>query len=284
MLGRKESCVYLLDGGSEYVLLGGGMVHIVPEILEQLQAFDIDEEKIRRIVIQHSHFDHCGIGPFFKKRWPWMTVTATERTRERLRLQKVIDACERYNRIVLKQYGREQEAHRLGLAFTGVAVEETVSSGDRLCCGDLTLEFFEVPGHSSCSIAVYVPEIKAMFTSDSGGIPCGDEIFTVANSNFDLYIESLGKIAAYDMEAVLAAHYGGVTGPDVPGFMTASMNSALETRKRLEASWARTRDVARSTEEMTHFVMKTMPDNYFAREVISMVIGQMIKYIAGKNP
>lgn len=212
-----------------------------------------------------------------------MTVTATARTRERLGLKKVIDACEVYNRIVLKRYGRKTEAERLGLTFTGVDVEETVRDGDRVRCGDLTLEILEVSGHSSCSIAVYVPEIKAMFTSDSGGIPCGDQVLTVANSDFDLYVESLEKIASYDMEAALTEHYGGVTGADVAGFMKASMDSALETRKMLEASWVRTGDADRSTEEMTDYIMNKMPEHYFPREVISMVVGQMIKHIAAKN-
>jgi len=59
LLGQKESCVYLLDGKEEYAIVGGGMVHIVPDVIEQLGASGIDEEKIKRIIILHSHFDHC---------------------------------------------------------------------------------------------------------------------------------------------------------------------------------------------------------------------------------
>ncbi|RLC31132.1 MAG: hypothetical protein DRH32_04710, partial [Deltaproteobacteria bacterium] len=65
-LGRREACVYLLKGRGEYALIGGGMAYIVPEILDQLRIHDINEEKIRRIIILHSHFDHCGIVEFFK--------------------------------------------------------------------------------------------------------------------------------------------------------------------------------------------------------------------------
>ena len=79
LLGRKESCVYILKGKEEYALLGGGTAYIVPEVVEQLKEFAIAEHKIKRIVILHSHFDHCGIVPFFKKRWPWAKVTASSR-------------------------------------------------------------------------------------------------------------------------------------------------------------------------------------------------------------
>ena len=71
LLGRKESCVYLLKGDEELALIGGGMVHIVPDVIKQLQNFRIPEDKIKRIIILHAHFDHCGIVAFFKKRWPW---------------------------------------------------------------------------------------------------------------------------------------------------------------------------------------------------------------------
>ena len=55
LLGRRESCVYLLKGQNEYALLGGGMVTIVPDMLEQIEAFKIDENKIRRMIILHNH-------------------------------------------------------------------------------------------------------------------------------------------------------------------------------------------------------------------------------------
>ena len=83
LLGRRESCVYVLKGNDEFVLLGGGMIHIVPDLLNQLNEFGIGEDKIKRIIILHSHFDHCGIVSFFKKRWPWATVTASERAKSR---------------------------------------------------------------------------------------------------------------------------------------------------------------------------------------------------------
>jgi glyoxylase-like metal-dependent hydrolase (beta-lactamase superfamily II) len=73
LLGRRESCVYLLKGQNEFALLGGGMVTIVPDMLKQIAAFKIDEHKIRRLIIQHSHFDHCGVIPFFKNR-PWTVL------------------------------------------------------------------------------------------------------------------------------------------------------------------------------------------------------------------
>ncbi len=279
-LGRRESCVYLLKGKDEYALLGGGMAYIVPEILDQLRAHEIDEGKISRIIILHSHFDHCGVVEFFKKRWPWAVVTASARARELLETPKVIETIARLNRSMIPHYGREKQSENLGLDISRITVEQTVGDGDVLRCGDLDMQVLEVPGHSSCSIAVYVPAEKALFASDAGGIPFGDRIFTAANSNFDLYQQSLQKMMQYPVEVYLAEHYGAVTGEEAHLFLKKAAVAARETRHILEASYARTEDVLKSTDEVTDILMAGTPEDFLPRAVIAMVVGQMMRFIA----
>ena len=280
MLGRKESCVYLLMGEHGYALLGGGMAHIVPEILAQLQTYQIDEHKIQRIIILHSHFDHCGIVSFFKRRWPWATVTASARAKDLLSMPKAIDTIDRLNHMLFKKYGREKETKALGLSFTGIEVEDVVTDDDILTCGDLTMDVIEVPGHSSCSIAVYVPQQKALFASDAGGIPYGKRIFTAANSNFDKYMESLEKMASYDIDVLLAEHFGARAGKDAKEYLAKSIISARQTRSMMEAAYIKTRDEKKTTKEVTELLMADAPEEFLPKEVISLVVGQMIHYLA----
>lgn len=284
LLGRKESCVYILKGEEEYALLGGGTAYIVPEVVEQLKEFAIAEQKIKRIVILHSHFDHCGIVPFFKKRWPWAKVTASSRAKDLLSDPKVIESIDYLNKALIAEHGREKEGEDLGLEFSGIDVEEVVKGGDILSCGDLSMEVIDVPGHSSCSVAVYVSGERAMFGSDAGGVPLGDQVFTSANSNFDKYQESLEKMAGYEIEVYLAEHFGARTGDDGRGYLEKAMEAAIKTRGILEASYARTRDVKKSTEEVTDRLMTMLPEGFMPRDIIAMVAGQMLRYIARQMP
>ncbi|MFC1812898.1 MBL fold metallo-hydrolase [Thermodesulfobacteriota bacterium] len=280
LLGRRESNVYLLKGEAEYAILGGGMAYIVPEVMEQIKNFKIEEKKIRWIIILHSHFDHCGMVPFFKKRWPWVKIIASQRAKDLLSDPRVTESIRSFNQELLIEHGREKQAVNEGFEFSGIAVEDLVKEGDILNCGDLTMEVLEVPGHSSCSIAVYVPREKAMFASDAAGVPFGNHIFTAANSNFDKYQKSLERIAGYDIDVLLAEHYGARTGEDARGFMKKSMASAKKTRNLLEESYARTKDIEKSTEELTDRFMAEVPDDFLLREVFVLVIGQMLKYIS----
>lgn len=277
LLGRKESTIYLLKGGDDYALVGGGMVHIAPDVVQQLQEFNIHESNIKRIIILHSHFDHCGIVPFLKKRWPWAIVTASVKSKELMMLPKYIDAVETMNKMALEKYGLLQEAEKLDLSFHGINVEHVVKDGDKISFGDRTLQVLDVPGHSSCSIAVYVPEEKALFASDAGGIPFGDNVFTAANSDFDKYYESLTRMASLDITIHLAEHYGARTGEDGKSFLKKSLESAVQTRKLCEELLNQTKDIKKSAEELTNMIMKDAPSDFLPKEIIYTVAEQMLK-------
>ncbi len=280
-LGRKESCVYLLIGSEEFALLGGGLTYIVPDIIKQMKRVKIEEKKIKRIIILHSHFDHCGIVPFFKRRWPWASITASQRAKELLDKPEVMESISSLNKILLTEHGLEQPDKDIEIELDRINIDDVVKEGDILSCDDLSMEVMEVPGHSSCSIAIYVPQEKAMFASDAGGIPIGDRIFTAANSNFDKYQESLQKMARYEIEVYLTEHFGARTGSDGRRFLQKSMDAAMETRSILEASYAKTKDIEKSTTEITDTVMEWVPEGFMPKEIISMVIGQMIRFVAG---
>jgi len=280
LLGRKESCVYLLNGGTEYALIGGGMIHIVPDVLAQLEEFGIDQEKIKRLIILHAHFDHCGIVPFLKERWPWARVCASSRAKELLMTPKVIQSMDMLNKGVLAMHQREKEAERLGINFAEIDVEEILEDKSSFFCGNVELETIEVPGHSSCSIALYAPSEKALFASDAGGIPSESGIFCAANSNFDQYQESLEKMVKYDVEFHLPEHFGALTGKDAHNFLPESIKSAAETRTLLEESIKRTRDVQKSTKEITDLWVSEGRAQVLSRDVTEIVVGQMFRYLA----
>ena len=282
-LGRKESCVYLLNGTSEYALIGGGLTYIIPDILEQLRDFKIEEKKIKRIIILHSHFDHCGIVPFFKKRYPWLTITASERAKELLARPEVIESISSLNKMLMSELSIEINDKNIGIDLDTIKIDDVVKEKDVLTIGDLSLKVIDVPGHSSCSIALYMPKEKAIFASDAGGIPFGNKIFTVANSNFDKYQESLQKMAGYEIEVYLSEHFGARTGSDAKHFLQNSIKAAAEFRSILKASFAKTKDVKKSTEEVTDSLLGWMPAGFMPKDIIAMVVGQMLRFIVNQK-
>jgi glyoxylase-like metal-dependent hydrolase (beta-lactamase superfamily II) len=151
-----------------------------------------------------------------------------------------------------------------------------VGEGDVLPCGNLNLQVLETPGHSTCSISIYVPEEKAVFASDAVGIALGDKVFTAANSNFDQYLESLEKIFAVNPEIILSEHRGGRSGEDCRKFMPACRQAALEMREFVEESFARTGDIEKSTDEIAKHFMASAPKGMLPLWVVKLVVGSMV--------
>jgi glyoxylase-like metal-dependent hydrolase (beta-lactamase superfamily II) len=280
LLGREESCLYLIKGKDAYAILGGGMAYAAPEVLEQLSRYNVDESMVRYLVIHHAHFDHVGLIPFLKKRWPHAEIVGSQRARDLLARPDVVETIVGFNKGLLEQYGLAERVVEFGLDWETIPVDRVMEDGDEIDLGGLSLKFLCTPGHSSCSMSVYIPEEKALSASDAGGIPFGDNVFAAANSNFDLYQSSLEKMAELDVEVHMAEHYGARTGREGQTFITRSIDSARATRQALEDVYRRTGDVEQSIEEVTDHMMTNAGDYFLPREVMAMVTGQMFRFIA----
>ncbi len=280
LLGRRESCVALLNGGEARAVLGGGMTYIVPDVARQLADALLAEEQIERLVILHAHFDHCGIIPWAKRRWPQAVVTASPRAAELLAKDKVNQTIGALNQAATERAGLTEAVGRHDGDYAPITVEQTPADGERIPLGDLTLEVIAAPGHSSCSMAVYVPELRALFPSDAGGIQHGDFHLACGNSNFDQYEASLARLAAYDVDVLVSEHYGAATGEDARAWLPRARREARATRALLEDAVRRHGDPAAAAEEVADRFVAESPDDFLPREILILVAGQMCAHVA----
>lgn len=232
-LGKPEMCVYLLQG-KEYMIVEGGMSYLVPSMLQQFKDRQIDPSRITRLLLLHSHFDHCGIAPFFKRMIPQLKVVGSKRSQELYQKEKVVQFIRARNREML-EFLKMEKAAELNLDFDQIAVDEVVGEGDIIDLGEgLRVRIIEMPGHSSCSIAAYVESLKALFPSDAGGIPGeGEEIFPAGNENYLLYQKSLEKLRPLDVEILGAARNGAFVGKEAREFIPRSIEAAEKMRQEV---------------------------------------------------
>ena len=276
-LGTTDMCIYLLKG-REYMFIEGGMSYVVPILLRQLDERGIDQSRITKFVILHSHFDHCGIVPFFKRRLPQIEVLTSARTKEIYGKDKAIHFIRERNRAMIEYYGMQREAAEFNLDFDEIPVDRVIKEGDRVDLGNgLTVEFSEVPGHSSCSIAAYVDKIRALFASDAAGIPNEKGIiYPIGNENFIQFQRSLAKLNEYDVESLCAARNGVFMGKDGREFISKTMRAAEQLRQEVIKRFGETGDRERVTTELCDRIyaeVKTVdiPKEIFLRVVKSIV-------------
>jgi len=279
-LGREESGVYLLEGADSSMIINGGMSYIVSDMLQQIKAFGMDENRIKKLLILHSHFDHVGIVPFFKRRHPKIEVYASQRGWEVLQMDKAILTINEFGRNVAQRMGKGDVYSAYDLEWRKDVSGTTIREGDRIDLGGLEVSILEIPGHSSCCIAAYAPELRALFPTDGGGIPFDKTIVSSGNSNYTKYQQSLERLKDLEVDYYCADHYGYVTGTEAREFISKSIKMAKENRARMEEVYRSTRDIDTAAQELTSSFYQENPDYFLSPEIFLDVYRQMVRHMA----
>jgi len=279
-LGREESGVYLLEGNDGSMMVSGGMSYIVSDIIRQFKEFRIDESRIKKLLILHSHFDHVGIIPFFKRRNPEMEIYASERAWEILQMDKAILTINEFSRNVEKRMKREEVTSAYDLEWRNDVSGKTIREGDRIDLGGLEVLILEIPGHSSCCIAAYIPKLKALFPTDGGGIPFDQTIVTSGNSNYTKYQQSLERLKDLKVDYYCADHYGYVIEEEAREFISKSIEMAKINRTQMEEAYRASQDIEVAARKIISSFYEENPSYFLSPEIFLDVYRQMVRHIA----
>jgi 2-aminobenzoylacetyl-CoA thioesterase len=234
LLGTWQNCVYLLKG-KEAMIIGGGMSWMAPQLEKQFAKIDFDLSRIQYLFITHSHFDHCGAVPYLKRKFPRIKILASTYAQRVFSLKKAVQFIAAMNERMNEIANLSEEEKGLNLQIEVIQVDQEVKDQDRVDLGDgIEVQILEVPGHTQCSLAAYVPSLKLLFPSDSAAFPRYDGTgisHPSAQYDFRLYQESLKKLADQEVEMLAFEHHGYLRGSEAKQFLTRAIEKAEEDRK-----------------------------------------------------
>ena len=244
-LGARENCLYLLRG-RDMMIIGGGMSWIVPSLEIQLSKIDFEPKKLKYLVVSHSHFDHCGAVPYLKKKFPHIQILASAHAEKIFAREKVVNFIAVTNKYAIARLGLQSEYESLDLKFDGIHVDRIITEKDIIDLGDgIDVHFLEVPGHTQCSIAAYVPKLKVLFPADAAPPPTDDEntvFFPGPQYNFGLFKQSMARLASLEVEIFASEHYGAVTGAQAGQLLQEGLRQTERFRNRIIEMYQQTRD------------------------------------------
>ncbi|MFZ0945146.1 MAG: MBL fold metallo-hydrolase [Syntrophobacteraceae bacterium] len=278
-LGAEESGIYLLRGRHGTALINGGMSYILPDVLTQMREFGIDPGEITKFLILHSHFDHVGVVPYFKRNYPAIEVLASEAAVRTFENPKAIELINSYNRL---SAGEKTESLKgFDLEWRTDIEPLPVREGDTIDLGRIGLKIYETPGHSNCSISAYEPDEGVLFASDAMGIPFLDKLFPCMNTNIDQYLNSLEKLRPLKVNVFCADHYGYITGDEAEAIVSETIKEALSLKAHLYEMFRRNPlDLDSAAREITSSFYQQMPGFCISPEILETIFKQMLKYIA----
>ena len=185
--------VYLIDGGSEFLLIDIGYLDTVDEIVELIRQMDFNLSTCKMIIATHADADH---------------IQGLARAKE---LLKTKVAAHPLQRRAARDRRRDHDLrHHQGPGHRhpdAAAARSTslLNEGDVIEVGDLKLEVWHTPGHTPGQLSFKMGNL----------LFCGDNIYKDScvgvidahhGSNIPDFIESLKRILSDDAEFLLPSH------------------------------------------------------------------------------
>jgi glyoxylase-like metal-dependent hydrolase (beta-lactamase superfamily II) len=285
-LGTHKTCLYLITG-KEAMIFGGGMAITAPYLEKQFSEMDVNLDKIRYLVIPHSHFDHCGAVPYLKGKFPWLQIIASAHSKEVFSKGKVMEFIANANREVVEKWGLRDEYERLKVEFNHIQVDRVVGEGDIIDLGDgIRACFMEVPGHSKCSIAAYVPRLRAMFPSDATPCPTEDGkglVYPSPQYDFSLYLASLRKLATYEVEICGFDHHGAFIGNEARYLLRQGLEQVEKFKDYVMEQYQKIGDFDRLAQNFAAEAVERNKFNFLNSELVAVVARTVLRKILGQT-
>ena len=254
------------------------MSYILPDLLRQINDFGISAGKIEHIIILHSHFDHVGIVPFLKRRWPRVKIYASARAWQVLSNPKAVSIINDYTLKVCRRVrGNTDDLSLLDWQWQHDVQGEELGEGSLIDLGNRHIEIHETPGHSSCSISAYVPQFKALFPSDAVAIPYHDEYVIAAGSSFPQYRQSLDKLSGLNIEILCADHYGYVRGDEANHYIARSREATQQMIDRLRLVLRQEGSAERAAGKLVKHHFDQRPDYFVDPDILLVTYTRMLK-------
>ena len=184
--------LYLIDGGSEYVLLDVGLEETLDEVIDQVRRLDFPLSKCKMLIATHADADH--VQGLAKARDRLKARTAAH-PRAAVALESG-DPVETYASI---------PAQGFNIPMPPCKIDVLLNEGDVITIGDRKLDVWHTPGHTDGQLSFKMGNL----------LFCGDNIYKDScvgvidahhGSNIPEFIASLKRIQRDDAEFLLPSH------------------------------------------------------------------------------
>ncbi len=220
MLGTDEYPIYLFVSGDRAAVFEGGTGAMGPLLKEQFASLELDPATVKQAIITHAHPDHVMAVPMFRELFPGVSVAASEIGAKTLDFEKAVSFFCQVDQALtgaMLQAGKITEEHKPEpLAEMKIAVDRTLTEGDKIEVADVVFDVLETPGHSDCSLSFHQPQRSILIISDASGyyMPEHNDWWPNYFSNYGAYVESIKRLAALDAETLCLSHNGVIRGKD----------------------------------------------------------------------
>ena len=184
--------VYLIDGGSEFLLIDIGFLDTVDEIVELIRRMDFSLSSCKMVIATHADADH---------------IQGVARAKELMRTKVAahpasVEPIESGDEIMTYA---TIKAQGIEIPMPKCKVDVLLNEGDKIKVGNVELEVWHTPGHTAGQLSFKMG--KLLFSGDNiYKDSCVGVIDAHHGSNIPDFLNSLKRILHDDAEFLLPSH------------------------------------------------------------------------------
>lgn len=191
----------------------------VPRILEGLEELGYSPKDLKYIIVTHIHLDHAGGAGLLLKDCPNAKIIVHPKGKKHLANPSRLIAGAK------AVYGERFDS--LFAPILPIPEDRLIAMGDGetlTISDDLTLTFYDSPGHANHHFSIYHPKVKGMFTGDTCGVlypellKNGIELYLPSTSpnQFDpeKMLKSIDLFRSKNLKHIFFGHFGMSTNPN----------------------------------------------------------------------
>ena len=184
--------VYLIDGGSEFLLIDIGYLDTVDEIVELIRQMDFNLSRCQMVIATHADADHIQGLARAKK------LLKTKAAAHPSSVEPIQTGDEIMTFASIKAQGLE-------LPMDPCKIDIVLNEGDTIKVGEIELEVWHTPGHTDGQLSFKMGNL--LFSGDNiYKDSCVGVIDAHHGSKIPDFLESLKRIQRDDAEFLLPSH------------------------------------------------------------------------------
>lgn len=215
-LGTNSFPVYL-SMGQEGMIIEGGTGPTFDIIVSQIKSLGIDPLTIKYIALTHTHGDHVGAVPRFRKIWPHIKVLAGATADKFLKKDRFVKEFLPTDKMIGKILMEKGDIEQLPdeLEEYRFEADSVIDESTKIDLGDgIKWSIFDTPGHSPCHISFFEEKEGTIAIGDITGYfdPIKDVFWPNYFSSLESYCSSIKKMLSLPAKRAILSHNGQLDG------------------------------------------------------------------------
>jgi len=217
----------LLIGKDRTALFDCGMAFCAKETIQKVKKA-LGDRLLDYIFITHTHYDHVGAFPFFKKEWPQVRLLTSEVGASALLKNTPRKVIREFSIVASQKYNAASDIIYNDDMFQA---DDIVKEKDVIFLGGISVEVIETPGHTRDSLSYFVPELELLIVNETPGVLLPDgSIYPCYLASYSDTINSIKKCLGIQYRLLSLSHRGLVREKEANGFFEKALETNIACR------------------------------------------------------